>query len=59
MNIVVIKLITFKNNNNDGCKFTNFINNFLTKTLFIMLPNVIMRIGTLQARILVVFNNIF
>lgn len=44
MNIVVIKLITFKNNNNDGCKFTNIINNFLTKTLFIMLPNaVIMR----------------
>ena len=45
MNIVVIKLITFKNNNNDGCKFTNIINNFLTKTLYIMLPNaVIMRI---------------
>lgn len=44
MNIVVIKLITY-NNNNDGCKFTNIINNFLTKTLFIMLPNaVIMRI---------------
>jgi hypothetical protein len=45
MNIVVIKLITFKNNNNDGCKFTNIINNFLAKTLFIMLPNAgIMRI---------------
>ena len=45
MNIVVIKLITFKNNNNDGCRFTNIINNFPTKTLFIMLPNaVIMRI---------------
>ena len=44
MNIVVIKLITFKNNNNDCCQFTNIINNFLTKT-FIMLPNhVIMRI---------------
>jgi hypothetical protein len=35
MNIVVIKLITFKNNNNDGCKFTNIINNFLTKTLLL------------------------
>jgi hypothetical protein len=29
---IVYQIITFKNNNNDSCQFTNIINNFLIKT---------------------------
>lgn len=59
MNIVVIKLITFKNNNNDCCQFTNIINNFLTKTFYYVTEpcyneNLNENLKPLQARILVV-----
>jgi hypothetical protein len=55
MNIVVIKLITFKNNNNDCCQFTNIINNFWTKTFYYVTePCYNENLKPLQARILVV-----